>query len=128
MDESPQKRGENGTVRVMPRGVRFGEGQPTNAGGRPKKLGKRLRELFPDDELIAAFARTARGEPFPNGVKPSSRDMMDALRWIAEYGHGKAPTYAVIQDEDPLGQLDDVTKETARILEELRAGDKERAA
>lgn len=111
----------------MPRGVRFGEGQPTNAGGRPKKLGKRLRELFPDEELIEAFSAIARGS-FPDGTKASSRERMEALRWIAEYGHGKAPTYAVIQDEDPLGQLDDVTKETARILEELRAGDRERAA
>ena len=69
--------------------------------------------------IIAGFVATARGEPFPNGKEPSTRDIMDARRWLAEYGHGKAPAYAAIADADPLGQADDLTQEIARVAAEL---------
>jgi hypothetical protein len=85
---------------------RWPKGVSGNPGGRPKgqaELSKSARVLVVEDgEAIARlWWDIARDET------RRDRDRLEASRLLADRGWGKAPAYAAIDDEDPLG-LEDV--------------------
>jgi polyphosphate glucokinase len=86
----PQNRDGSGR---WPRGV------SGNPGGRPQGLAKATRELIGEDgmKLAQLWWDIARDET------RRDRDRLEASRFLADRGWGKAPAYAAIEEEDPLG-------------------------
>ncbi|MDE2106219.1 MAG: hypothetical protein KGL39_53865 [Patescibacteria group bacterium] len=100
--KSPQNRGE---TKALPRGLRFGEGQKGNPGGRPKGFGSLIRDLTDDGaELTGIALNIARGKmsiqqtSFVTGdtfdVVPNFKERMEAIKWLSDRGWGK-PTETV---------------------------------
>lgn len=89
-------------------------GQSGNPGGRPKGLARRVRELVGGDgETITHFMLdTLKNED------AEMRDRMEAAKWLADRGWGKAANHAPIEDADPLG-LDEVDAAIAGLVDEL---------
>jgi hypothetical protein len=79
-------------------GKGFMPGQSGNPRGRPKGLAKATRELVGEDgmALVELWWDIARDET------RRDRDRLEASRLLADRGWGKAPTYAAIEDADPL--------------------------
>ncbi len=106
----------------------FEKGRSGNPSGRPKGIHRRVRELYSEDEMIAGMVATARGEAFPmtylTDPDLEKRDILDARKWLSEYGWGKAPSYQPIEAGDVL-ERDELDAEILAIAESLRA---ERAA
>lgn len=98
---------------------KFLPGRSGNPGGKTKGLAAKVRELMPEDELIAGMVKIAKGQKIA-GQKPTIAEIIRAREWLAERGHGKAPAFAPIEGENPL-ELDDVTREVAEALDELAA-------
>lgn len=73
-------------------------GTTGNPGGRPKGLAKRVRDQVGSDgePLVVLMLAIVYNE------KESTRDRMDAAKWLADRGWGKAPVFAPIEDDDPL--------------------------
>lgn len=94
-------------------------GQSGNPGGRPKGIHRRIRELYPEDELIEGMVEVARGEKIA-GKTPTLREIIDARKWLADYGWGKAPSFAPIDAGDVL-ERDEVESALTRIADELAA-------
>jgi hypothetical protein len=78
-----------GTANLRP----FQPGRSGNPGGRPKGLAAKVRELYPVEELVESFVAVARGETVA-GTKPKLRDVLEARKWLADRGWGKAPEHA----------------------------------
>ena len=76
----------------------FKPGRSGNPGGRPQGLAKATRELVGEDgmKLAQLWWDIARDET------RRDRDRLDASRLLADRGWGKAPTYAAIEEADPL--------------------------
>jgi hypothetical protein len=67
-------------------GAGFRPGQSGNPGGRPKGLRRRVQELVgPDGDAIVAYMVEVMQNPVEK-----TRDRMDAARWLADRGFGKA--------------------------------------
>ena len=79
-------------------GKGFVPGQSGNPRGRPKGLARATRELVGDDgmKLVELWWDIARDET------RRDRDRLEASRLLADRGWGKAPTYAAIEEADPL--------------------------
>ena len=89
-------------------------GQSGNPGGRPKGLAKRVRELVGGDgETIAQFMLDTL-----QNQDAEMRDRMEAAKWLADRGWGKAANHAPIEDADPLG-LDQVDIAIGELVDEL---------
>jgi hypothetical protein len=80
---------ENNGRATRPGGVTgegFCPGKSGNPGGRPKGLRRRVQELVgPDGEAIVAYMVEIMQNPAER-----TRDRMDAARWLADRGFGKA--------------------------------------
>jgi hypothetical protein len=93
----------------------FMPGRSGNPGGRPKGLAKATRELVGEDglALVQLWWDIARDETRRDS------DRLEASRLLADRGWGKAPTFAAIEEDDPL-DLADAEKAaeefTAKIL------------
>lgn len=104
-----------------PEGVRFEPGKSGNPGGRPKGLAKRVREEVGDEgelvKLMLCIAYDLKNE--------STRDRMDAVKWLSDRGWGKAPAFAPVEDDDPLELSDaratEVAAELDKRLDDLAA-------
>ena len=72
-------------------GKGFTPGVSGNPGGRPKGLGRRVRELVGDDgHEIAEFMFSLMADP-----RARNADRIDAAKWLADRGFGRA---AIIVD------------------------------
>ena len=116
MAEQPQDRNGAGRKRVN---GRFAPGSSGNPGGRPKGLAARVREQMPEEELVAAQIKVAKGLKVA-GQKPTIRDMLQAREWLTERGWGKAAAFAPIEGENPL-ELSDIDRSVAAVVDELAA-------
>lgn len=100
MAKAPQKRGKTPSGR--PIGLRFGEGQPRNLGGRPKGLMQAVRAQTKDGKELVNFALDVlRGKSLGKfkrklfdqetevEVFPETRDRLEALKWLSDRGFGK---------------------------------------
>jgi hypothetical protein len=107
---------ENSVRTVTPIGRPFRPGQSGNPGGRPKGVARTVREVCGGSPLLLAQGLLEIAED--PGVRP--RDRIAAYSELLDRGWGKAPAFADIEGADPL-ELDDVSREIARITDELRA-------
>jgi hypothetical protein len=84
-------------------GKGFTPGQSGNPRGRPKGLARATRELVGDEgmALVELWWDIARDET------RRDHDRLEASRLLADRGWGKAPAYAAIEEDNPLG-LEDV--------------------
>jgi hypothetical protein len=76
----------------------FRPGRSGNPGGRPQSLAKATRALVDEDGMKLA-------EFWLSIMQDETRrdsDRLEASRLLADRGWGKAPTYAAIEEEDPL--------------------------
>ena len=82
----------------------FMPGQSGNPGGRPKGLSRRVRELVGDDgHEIAEYMFSVLSDD-----RERTADRMEAAKWLADRGFGKAPIELDVDLE--------VTKEAVRVL------------
>jgi hypothetical protein len=116
MSETPENSGESGACTPeeasarrsdgMPVGKPFGPGDPRiNRAGRPTGFAKRIRQMTGEDgaDLAELAWRIARGKVknekpvVVDGsvtvvrVKPSAKERMEAVKFLGEQAHGKAP-------------------------------------
>ncbi|MEE9137701.1 MAG: hypothetical protein V3V07_04035 [candidate division NC10 bacterium] len=71
-------------------GKGFLPGHSGNPGGRPKGLAQRVRRATHDGKTIVDFMTSvARGAKI-DGRKPRLADRMDANKWLADRGWGRA--------------------------------------
>ena len=96
------------------RGRRFGEGQPTNRGGRPKGLMQFVREQTNDGREVADFMlQVFRGEKIKRSVadlgevelSPSLEERIDAAKWLADRGFGKPTQTLGVEPDQPVGVI-----------------------
>lgn len=121
--EAPQNRPP---ARARDATGKFKPGFSGNPGGRPKGLAVRVRELMPEEELVAGMVKIAKGQKVA-GQKPTVAEIIRAREWLADRGHGKAPAFAPIEGENPL-ELDDVSRQIDATLDELAARREAQAA
>ena len=105
---------------VRPIGSPFGVGnEGGRAGGRPKGLARRIREMVGDDPTRIADVL------FDILEDPTARnaDRINAAREIMDRGWGKAPTHAPVEGGDPLerSELDQAIMAIADQLVARRA-------
>ena len=95
-DMSTVQKNGRGTGGVTGKG--FMPGRSGNPGGRPQGLARATRELVGEDGMALArlWWDIARDETRRDS------DRLEASRLLADRGWGKAPTYAAIEDPDPL--------------------------
>jgi hypothetical protein len=79
-------------------GKGFQPGRSGNPGGRPQSLAKATRALVGEDGMALAqlWWDIARDETRRDS------DRLEASRLLADRGWGRAPTYAAIEEADPL--------------------------
>ncbi len=69
---------------------RFIKGVSGNPGGRPQGLAEKVRKATKDGSLIISLmVRVTQGKTV-GGQKPKIQDRLDAARWLADRGFGKA--------------------------------------
>ena len=91
MVKQPQSTSKGRTMPDAAKPFMFKKGRSGNPGGMPKKFRTIIRETTKDGEVLVNIMRTiAEGEKY-KGRKPTLRDIMDAVRWLADHGFGKAP-------------------------------------
>jgi uncharacterized protein DUF5681 len=67
-------------------GAGFMPGQSGNPGGRPKGLGRRVRELVGEDgELIAVYMLSVMTDE-----RARTADRIEAAKWLADRGFGRS--------------------------------------
>lgn len=89
----------------------FEPGKSGNPGGRPKGLARTVRELVGGDGLVLAQIMTS----IATDEKETTRDRIEATKWLADRGWGKAPAYAPIEPGDDVDPLD-LSNEEARLI------------
>jgi hypothetical protein len=90
-------------------------GQSGNPTGRPKSFASKIRTQTRNGEEMVEFALGVwRNETL------SLKDRWPAFVWLTEYAYGKAPSFAPIEDGDPLA-LDGYDKAISDIVDELAA-------
>ena len=93
----------------------FRPGRSGNPGGRPQSLAKATRQLVGEDGMkLAAFWLSIMQDETRR-----DSDRLEASKLLADRGWGKAPTFAALEEEDPLGlaALEGAAEEfRARIL------------
>ena len=102
------------SAQVTPIGKPFQKGQSGNPLGRPKGVARQFRELVNDDptkfaEILAEIAESPK-------AKPEVR--IAAIREYLDRGWGKAPSYAPVEDGDPLGR-DQLDERITAMVDEL---------
>jgi hypothetical protein len=97
-------------------GAGFVPGQSGNPGGKPKGIARTVREVCGGSPLRLAQGLLEIAED----PKARDRDRIAAYSELLDRGWGKAPAFASIEGEDPLG-MDDVAGEIQAIADELRA-------
>ena len=98
-------------------GCGFPPGQSGNPGGRPKGLARRVRELVGSDGAqIAAFFYNVMMDPVARLA-----DRMEAARWLADRGFGKAAPLVDLDAADPTRVEVERKRSPARFLEILEA-------
>jgi Family of unknown function (DUF5681) len=111
---STQSNGKTENLRPFPKGV------SGNPGGRPRKavklLAQAVREMVDPREIVASMQTVAAGQPL-NGIKPKVSDMLDANKWLADRGWGKAQDFQPL-DQDTIG-LDDAYKAAGELRAEI---------
>jgi hypothetical protein len=81
-----------------------------------KQLAQAVREMVDPREIVASMQTVAAGEPL-NGIKPKVSDMLDANKWLADRGWGKAQDFQPL-DQDTIG-LDDAYKAAGELRAEI---------
>jgi hypothetical protein len=77
---------------------RWPKGISGNPGGRPQGLARATRELVGEDgQKLAEFWLSIMEDPMRR-----DSDRLEASKLLADRGWGKAPTYAAIEEDDPL--------------------------
>jgi hypothetical protein len=86
------------TTQNRNRSGRWPKGVSGNPGGRPQGLARATRELVGEDGMALAqlWWDIARDETRRDS------DRLEASRLLADRGWGRAPTYAAIEEADPL--------------------------
>lgn len=111
MSDVQSNRGTTGGIT----GRGFMPGRSGNPGGRPKGLARATRELVGEDgHKLAEFWFSVMQDETRR-----DSDRLEASRLLADRGWGKAPTYAAIEEADPLdlANLEAAAEEfRARIL------------
>ncbi len=69
---------------------RFVKGISGNPGGRPKGLAEKVRKATKDGSIIIRLMVAVAEGKAVGGQKPTIRDRLDAARWLADRGWGKA--------------------------------------
>ena len=83
-----------GTANLRP----FRKGVSGNPGGRPKGLAKATREVVGEDgRALAELWWSIASDP-----ARKDSDRLEASRLLADRGWGKAPTFAAVEEADPL--------------------------
>ena len=104
------------TTQNRDRSGRWPRGVSGNPGGRPQSLARATRELVGEDgHKLAAFWFSIMQDETRR-----DSDRLEASRLLADRGWGKAPTYAAIEEADPLdlAALEEAAEEfRARILQ-----------
>ena len=93
----------------------FKPGQSGNPSGKPKGFAAKIREQTNGGEELVQFAL----DIWKNAQLPL-KERWPAFMWLTEYAYGKAPTFAPIEDGDPL-QLDGYDRAIREIVDELAA-------
>ena len=105
----------------MPReDTQFKPGQSGNPSGKPKSFARKIREQTKDGEELVEYALGVW-----RNQKLTLRDRWPAFVWLTEYAYGKAPSFAPIEDGDPL-ELDGYDREIEKLMDELAARRKAR--
>jgi hypothetical protein len=90
-------------------------GQSGNPRGRPKGFASKIREQTRNGEELVEFAL----EVWRDASK-TLKERWPAFVWLSEYAYGKAPTFAPIEEGDPL-ELDGYDRAIREIVDELAA-------
>jgi len=97
-------------------GKGFRPGRSGNPGGRPKGLARAARDLIGDDgsALIRFWLDVMTDE--------SARvaDRLQASVLLADRGWGRAPTFALVEDDDRLDRQEEVDAATDAFITEVR--------
>ena len=104
----------------LPNGQLVG-GNPGNSGGKKGRSGRPAnkfreycREIFEKNELLIKATRMACDE------EEKAHDRLDAIKWIAEQGYGKAPAELKIDGELTCKHdLSKLTDKEIAVLERL---------
>ena len=112
---------ENSAKTTQVVGRPFAKGVSGNPGGRPKGLAAYVREQTLDGQELIDFAlQVLRGEKL-DGRKPTLEHRLEAKRWLADRGFGKALQQSLVELNDTSGELrDELSAMTLDEVLELR--------
>lgn len=91
------------------------KGQPSaNPGGRPKGLARAVKEVVGEDgrDLINTFAQLWRGESPEGWGRIGAKERMEAGKWLADRGFGKALDVSTALAPEQAGALLDLDDQT----------------